>query len=91
MRVRRSGSAEYRVLSSDTMNLLDAIRPPLEDNRRRVLGLRPNGISARIAAASNAGLGEGYGGEIPRLGMQRDLETLGVLLIADQLSDTANP
>ena len=92
VRVLRSAEPERRVLSADTMNLLDAIRPPLEDDRRLVLGLRPNRISARIAAAArNAGLGEGYGGESPRLGMRRDLETLGILLIADQLADTANP
>ena len=87
-RVRRSGTDEYRVLSSDTMRLLDSIRPRFADDRRRVLGLRPNAIRVRIAAAATAaGLGDGYGGESPRLGMQHDLHTLGAQLLAERLTD----
>ena len=89
VRVPLSDKDEHRVLSPDTMSLVDAIRPPFEDDRRRVLDLRPNQISRRIgAAAEAAGLGEGYGGESPRLGMQHDLETLGILLIAQRVADT---
>ena len=44
-----------------------------------VLGMRPNQIAIRIgAAARQAGLGPGYSGDSPRLGMIWDLQTLGV-------------
>ena len=76
----RVGYAGYRVLSADTMRLLLAIREGAGDGDS-VLGLRPNQIATRIgAAARQAGLGEGYADDSPRLGMLRDLETPGVLL-----------
>ena len=85
VRVEHAG---YRALSADTMSLLLAIREDAGYGDP-VLGLRPNQISSRIgAAARQAGLGEGYAGDSPRLGMLRDLETLGVLLLGDRVAGT---
>ena len=48
----------------------------------------PNQLSARIgAAAEQAGLGSGYGGESPRPGMLKDLEELGAVLLGDRIED----
>ena len=72
-------------LSADTMRLLDAVRGNARDDDR-ILGLMPNRVSARIgAAAEQAGLGTGYSGESPRLGMLKDLEELGAVLLGKQL------
>ena len=77
----RVGDNGYRVVSADTMKLLSSVRRGAGDDAR-LLGMRPNQIAIRIgAAARQAGLGEGYSGESPRLGMIRDMETLGVLLL----------
>ena len=85
LRLGDGEDATFRTLSADTMQLLDTIRIDVPDDEP-VLGLRPNQITLRIgAAAEHAGLGPGYSGESPRLGMLKDLEELGVLLIADQL------
>ena len=87
VRVEVAGEPDYRVVTSDTMRLLSAIRRAAADGDP-VLGLRPNQISNRIgAAARQAGLGEGYSGESPRLGMIRDLQNIGVLLVGDHLTD----
>ena len=84
----RLGSGEdavYRRLSADTMRLLDVIRQSAPDDEP-VLGLRPNQISLRIgAAAERAGLGTGYSGESPRLGMLKDLEEFGAVLLGEQI------
>ena len=82
-RVRVMGVEEtsYREVSANTMRLLLPIRRGAGDNEP-VLGMRPNQIAARIgAAARQAGLGEGYSGDSPRLGMIKDMETLGVHLL----------
>ena len=77
----RVGDTGYRVLSADTMQLLSSVRRDASDDDP-LLGLRPNQIAIRIgAAARQAGLGEGYSGDSPRLGIIRDMETLGVLLL----------
>ena len=77
----RVGDTDYRVVSADTMKLLSLVRRGAGDNEP-LLGMRPKQIPIRIgAAAKQAGLGEGYSGESPRLGMIQDLETLGVLLL----------
>ena len=70
---------------ADTMRLLHTVRcGALDDDR--VFGLMPNQISARVgSAARHAGLGPGYSGESPRLGMLKDLEELGVVLLGEQL------
>ena len=79
------GDTGHRLLSPDTMKLLLTIRQDAGDGEP-MLGLRPNQIASRIgAAARQAGLGNGYSGDSPRLGMLRDLETLGVLLLGAQI------
>ena len=46
-----------------------------------VFGLRPNQISRRIKqAAQAAGLGDGFSGHSPRVGMARDLARAGIEL-----------
>ena len=90
-RVRVEGAEEtsYREVSADTMKLLLAIRRDVGDDEP-VLGMRPNQIATRIgAAARQAGLGEGYSGDSPRLGMIRDMETLGVHLLGDYVAENA--
>ena len=83
--------SEYRVLSMDTLELLQAIRGDSSDDEP-VLGMMPNQISARIgAAALQAGLGPGYSGESPRLGMIQDLETFGVLLLGNMIAEDSLP
>ena len=85
LRTGEGQDAESRVLSADTMRLLDAIRNDAGD-ADRIIGLMPNQITLRIgAAAEHAGLGSGYSGESPRLGMLKDLDELGVLLLGKQL------
>lgn len=75
--------AVSRRLSADTMLLLDEIRGGASDDER-VLRLMPNQVSARIgAAAEQAGLGPGYSGESPRLGMLKDLDELGAVLLGE--------
>ncbi len=67
----RVGETGYRVVSADTMRLLSSIRRG-SDETEQLLGMRPNQIAIRIgAAARQAGLGEGYLGDTPRLGMIR--------------------
>ena len=83
------GESGYRVVSADTMRLLSSVRRNAGD-AEPVLGMRPNQIAIRIgAAAKQAGLGAGYSGDSPRLGMTRDLETLGVLLLGGHVADSA--
>ena len=82
-RVRVVGAEEisYREVSAETMKLLLAIRRGAGDDES-LLGMRPNQIAIRIgAAARQAGLGEGYSGDSPRLGMVRDMESIGVHLL----------
>ena len=71
----------YREVSADTMKLLLPVRRGAGDDEL-VLGMRQNQIAIRIgAAAKQAGLGKGYSGDSPRLGMIKDMETLGVHLL----------
>ena len=70
-RVRVVGTEEtsYREVSADTMKLLLPVRRGTGDDEP-VLDMRPNQIATRIGtAARQAGLGEGYSGDSPRLGM----------------------
>ena len=84
----RFGDTGHRLVSADTMKLLLPVRQGAGDGEP-VLGLRPNQIASRIgAAARQAGLGEGYAGDSPRLGMLRDLETLGVLLLGGYVAES---
>lgn len=83
LRVGFEDRAAFRVLSADTVSLLRRILDT-DDSYDRILGLMPNQISARIgAAARSAGLGDGYSGESPRLGMIQDLNTLGIKLLGE--------
>ncbi len=83
--IRRSktdaeGEGAVAFLSVPTMESLEVIRSvaPAED---RVFGLRPNRIARRIKeAARAAGLGEGFSGHSPRVGMARDLARTGTEL-----------
>ena len=89
-RVRVAGADEtgYREVSADTMKLLLPVRRGADDEP--VLGMRPNQIARRIdAAARQAGLGEGYSGDSPRLGMIRDMETVGVHLLGVYAAESA--
>ncbi len=82
----RVGDTGYRVVSADTMKLLSLVRRGADDGEP-LLGMRPNQMAIRIgAAARQAGLGEGYSGDSPKLGMIQDLETLGVLLLGSHLA-----
>ena len=74
-------------MSADTIRLLLAVRRGAGDDEP-LLGMRPNQIAIRIgAAARQAGLGEGYSGDSPRLGMIQDMETLGVLLLGSHVAE----
>ena len=90
-RVRVVGAEEtsYREVSADTMKLLLPVRRDAGDDEP-VLGMRPNHIAARIgAAARQAGLGVGYSGDSPRLGMIKDMETLGVHLLGGYTAESS--
>ena len=79
----------YREVSADTMKRLWPIRRGAGD-AEPVLGMRPNQISTRIgAAARQAGLGSGYSGDSPRLGMIKDMETLGVHLLGGYAAESS--
>ena len=67
-------------LSESTMSALGLIRDGMDDTES-VFGLRPNQISMRIKqAAREAGLGDGFSGHSPRVGMARDLARTGIEL-----------
>ena len=86
--VGAADQTEYREVSADTMRLLLPIRHGAGDDEL-VLGMRPNQVAIRIgAAAKHAGLGKGYTGDSPRLGMIRDMETLGVHLLGGYATDS---
>ena len=83
--IRRSktdpeGEGAVAFLSAPTMESLRAIRAGAPDDGR-VFGLSAGSISRRIAqAAYAAGLGEGFSGHSPRVGMARDLARTGTAL-----------
>lgn len=84
------GQSGYRVVSADTMRLLSSVRRHANDNEP-LLGMKPNQITTRIgAAARQAGLGGGYSGDSPRLGMIRDMETMGVLLLGGYVAESGS-
>ena len=90
-RVRVVGAEEtsYREVSADAMKLLLPVRRGAGDDEP-ILGMRPNQIARRIdAAARQAGLGEGYSGDSPRLGMIKDMQTLGVHLLRGYAAESA--
>ena len=83
--IRRSktdaeGEGAVVFLSAHTMGSLGFIREGASDGCS-VFGLRPDRIAGRIKqAALAAGLGEGYSGHSPRVGMARDLVRSGAEL-----------
>ena len=83
--IRRSktdaeGEGVVAFLSAPTMAALMPIRFGTVDTNS-VFGLRPNQISRRIKqAAQAAGLGDGFSGHSPRVGMARDLARVGIEL-----------
>ena len=83
--IRRSktdpeGEGAVAFLSVPTMDSLRAIRAGAPDEGR-VFGLGACAISRRISrAAYAAGLGEGFSGHSPRVGMARDLARTGTAL-----------
>ena len=83
--IRRSktdpeGEGAVAFLSAPTMDSLRAIRAGAPDDGR-VFGLSAGSISRRIGqAAVAAGLGEGFSGHSPRVGMARDLARAGTEL-----------
>ena len=89
VRVGGADAADHLEVSANTMKLLLPIRRGAGDDER-VLAMRPNQIGRRIdAAARQAGLGEGYSGDSPRLGMIRDMETVGVHLLGGFVAERA--
>ncbi len=75
-----AGEGAVAYLFIRTMKMLDSIRGGVGD-AESILGLRPNQISKRIKqAAQAAGLGTGYSGHSPRVGMARDLARIGTEL-----------
>ncbi len=83
--VRRSktdanGEGAVLFVSAQTMADLAALRTGKAESDS-VFGLRPNQISGRIKkAAQEAGLGHGFSGHSPRVGMARDLARVGTEL-----------
>ena len=83
--IRRSktdpeGEGVVAFVSAATMEKLDAIREGCRHGDS-VFGLRPNQIALRIKrAAEAAGLGGGFSGHSPRVGMARDLARAGIEL-----------
>lgn len=68
-------------LGPRAMRDLDAIRPPEGAPGDGVFALSAGQISRRIAAAARAaGLGEGFSGHSPRVGMAQDLSAAGATL-----------
>ena len=98
--IRRSktdpeGEGAVAFISCHTMKSLDAMRNGATDSDS-VIGLRPNQISKRIKqAARAAGLGNGFSGHSPRIGMARDLARAGTeltnLMNAGRWSSTKMP
>ena len=83
--IRRSktdseGQGAIAFLSSQTMDALGSIRYT-DRGTASVFGLCPNQIARRIKqAARAAGLGDGFSGHSPRVGMARDLARSGIEL-----------
>ena len=76
----REGEGAVAFLSVPTMDSLRAIHAGAPDDGK-VFGLSAGGIGRRIGqAAYAAGLGEGFSGHSPRVGMARDLARTGTAL-----------
>ena len=74
------GAGTVMFVSAETMATLRVIRRGASETAR-IFGLRPNQLSRRIKqAAQAAGLGDGFSGHSPRVGMARDLARAGIEL-----------
>ena len=74
------GQGAVAFLSAETMDSLGLVREKNEGSER-IFDLRPNQIADRIKkAAQAAGLGKGFSGHSPRVGMARDLVRAGIEL-----------
>lgn len=87
LRVRRSKTASSPALLYLGQDATTALRRVMPENivrQKRVFGLRSGrAVSNRVAAmARAAGLGEGFSGHSPRVGMAQDLTAAGVGLTA---------
>ena len=84
--VRRSKTDQESVgsilyLGPQAMRDLAAIKPDGVVPESKVFSLSPGQISRRItAAAVNAGLGDGFSGHSPRVGMAQDLSAAGAVM-----------
>ena len=98
--IRRSktdaeGAGAILYISLETMAALECLRGPAELHER-LFRLRPNQIANRIRqAAAAAGLGAGFSGHSPRVGMAQDLARAGIelpsLMTAGRWRDSAMP
>ena len=76
----KEGEGAVAFISAPTMQRLSSIRNGAEEEDR-IFSLGPRQVSMRIKqAASAAGLGEGFSGHSPRVGMARDLARVGTEL-----------
>ena len=74
------GQGAVAFISGRSMSALETIREGRADSDC-IFGLRPNQISERIKhAAQAAGLGKGFSGHSPRVGMAQDLARAGIEL-----------
>ncbi|MYA41634.1 MAG: hypothetical protein F4Z31_07775 [Gemmatimonadetes bacterium] len=77
----QEGRGHTAYVADVTMADLERIRPPRAKPEDRIFALSASQISRRIAAAARAaGLGEGYSGHSPRVGMTVDLVAAGFSL-----------
>lgn len=77
----KEGRGHIAYVADVTMADLELIRPPRPRPEERVFGLSTSQISRRIAASARAaGLGGGYSGHSPRVGMTVDLVAAGFSL-----------
>lgn len=83
-RSKTSNASAVQYVGLEATEALRRIRPPNPHPDRRVFGLRSGrSISNRIAAMTReAGLGPGFTGHSPRVGMAQDLTAAGVGLAA---------
>ena len=78
----QEGEGAALFVSTRTMSMLEDMRNGAQDDES-IFGLGPAQISNRIKrAALEAGLGEGYSGHSPRIGMAQDLARTGTELTA---------
>lgn len=79
----QEGEGQSRFLSVQTVKALDAIRPEEASAAASIFGLNAAQIGKRVAAAASAaGLGEGFNGHSGRVGMAQDLAASGAELPA---------